>query len=126
MNNKRNISIIGGAGHVGFPLGLIFSSRGFKVNLIDKSNDNIKKINNGISPFLEEGSISLLKKMLRLKRLRATKDIREIKNSKYIIICIGTPIDSKLNPKTKDFLNFFKHLKKYINKKMGKDNRNQK
>ena len=71
MNNKRNISIIGGAGHVGFPLGLIFSSRGFKVNLIDKNNTNIKKINDGRPPFLEEGSRSLLKKMIKLKRLKA-------------------------------------------------------
>jgi len=116
MNNKRNISIIGGAGHVGFPLGLIFSSRGFKVNLIDKNNTNIKKINDGRPPFLEEGSHSLLKKMIKLKRLKATNDIREIKNSKYIIICIGTPIDSKLNPKIKGFLNFFRYLKKYVKK----------
>ena len=51
MLNKRQISIIGGAGHVGFPLGLIFSSKGYQVNLIDKNLDNIKKINQGISPF---------------------------------------------------------------------------
>jgi len=36
MINKRKISIIGGAGHVGYPLRLIFSSKGFEVNLIDK------------------------------------------------------------------------------------------
>ena len=65
MLNKRKISIIGGAGHVGFPLGLIFSSKGFKVTLIDKDKNNSKKINSGISPFLEEGSESLLKKMLK-------------------------------------------------------------
>ena len=47
MNIKRNISIIGGAGHVGFPLGLIFSSKGFKVSLIDIHEKNIEKINNG-------------------------------------------------------------------------------
>ena len=46
MNNKRNISIIGGAGHVGFPLGLIFSSRGYKVNLIDPTvNSEINNLN---------------------------------------------------------------------------------
>ena len=37
MSTKRNISIIGGAGHIGFPLGLILSSKGFKVSLIDKN-----------------------------------------------------------------------------------------
>ena len=30
MKFKNNISIIGGAGHVGFPLGLIFASKQFK------------------------------------------------------------------------------------------------
>ena len=33
---QKKISIIGGAGHVGYPLGLIFSSKGFQVTLIDK------------------------------------------------------------------------------------------
>jgi len=116
MNNKRQISIIGGAGHVGFPLGLIFSSKRFQVNLIDKNFKNINKINSGESPFLEEGSNSLLKKMLKLKRIAATDKLQAIKKSKYIIICIGTPIDSKLNPDTKNFIKFFKNLKKFINK----------
>ena len=56
MNIKRNISIIGGAGHLGFPLGLIFSSKGFNVSLIDKNLANIYKINNCEVPFLEEKS----------------------------------------------------------------------
>ena len=43
MSIKRNISIIGGAGHVGFPLGIIFSSKGYNVSLIDKNNENIQK-----------------------------------------------------------------------------------
>ena len=89
MNNKRNISIIGGAGHVGFPLGLVFGSRGFNVNLIDKNNNNIKKINSGTPPFLEDGSKPLLKKMIKLKRIKATNNIKAISNSKYIIICIN-------------------------------------
>ena len=65
MNFKRNISIIGGAGHVGFPLGLVLSSKGFKVSLIDKDKNNIKKINNGRIPFLEENSEKLLNDMIR-------------------------------------------------------------
>ena len=117
MNNNRKISIIGGAGHVGFPLGLIFSSKGYKVNLIDKNMENIKKINNGEPPYLEDGGKPLLKRMIKLKRIKATNKMQELKNNKYIIICIGTPIDKNLNPKIKNFLNFFKVLKKYISKK---------
>ena len=58
LNN--NICIIGGAGHVGAPLGIAFSSKGHKVLLIDKNKTNINKINNGQMPFLEDGCEKLL------------------------------------------------------------------
>ena len=107
MSTKRNISIIGGAGHIGFPLGLILSSKGFKVSLIDKNKNNIKKINNGEVPFLEENSNKLLTDMRKKKRIYATDQINEISKSKYIIICISTPITNQLNPNLKPFINFF-------------------
>ena len=55
MNNRNFICIIGGAGHVGTPLGLALSSKDYNVTLIDKNKKNIKKINNGIMPFTEDG-----------------------------------------------------------------------
>ena len=103
MNNKRHISIIGGSGHVGFPLGLIFSSKGFKVSLIDRHKVNNEKINSGQTPFLEENSHKLLKDMIRKKRIHATSQLNEVRRSKYIIVCIGTPITRKLNPSLKNF-----------------------
>ena len=69
MDRKKNISIIGGAGHVGFPLGLAFSYKNFRVNLIDKNINFLKKIRSGNPPFLEEGSEKLLKKVLKKKKL---------------------------------------------------------
>ena len=116
MNNKRNISIIGGAGHVGLPLGLIFSSKGFKVSLIDKHIDNNKKINSGKMPFLEENSQILLKKMIKQKKIKASNQLNHVINSKYIIVCIGTPINKKLNPSLRNFVNFFHQLKKFLKK----------
>ena len=116
MYNKRNISVIGGAGHVGFGLGLILSSKGFKVSLIDKHRANIKKINSGQVPFLEENSEKLLNKMIRRKRIYATNELNEVLKSKYIIVCIGTPINNKLNPSLTHFINFFYELKKFLNK----------
>ncbi len=116
MFNKNNICIIGGVGHVGAPLGLVLSSKGYNVVLIDKDKKNIKSLNNGIMPFLEEGSTKLLKKMIIKKKIYATQNLSEVKKSKYIIICIGTPINSQLNPNLKNFVNFFYSLKKYLNK----------
>ena len=68
MNRKKRISIIGGAGHVGFPLGLVFGSKNFSVNLIDKNLEYLKHISAGKSPFLEEGSDKLLKSVLKKKK----------------------------------------------------------
>ena len=56
MIDKNNICVIGGAGHVGAPLGLVLSSKGYNVTLIDKNKKNIQSINCGQMPFLEEGS----------------------------------------------------------------------
>ena len=46
----NNISIIGGAGHVGFPLGLAFAEAGMKINLIDLNEKNNDLINSGKIP----------------------------------------------------------------------------
>ena len=111
--NHKEISIIGGAGHVGFPLGLVFASKNFKVNLIDKNKDFLIKINKGLPPFLEQGAKSLMKKCLLKKTLFVNSNYAPIKTSKFILICIGTPIDQNLKPRIKEFLNFFYffHLK---------------
>ena len=83
---KEKIAIIGGAGHVGAPLGIALASKGFKTTLVDLNKKYIKKINNGKMPFLEEGCERLLKKNLRKKMIFATNDYSEIKKSKIIII----------------------------------------
>ena len=116
MISKKNVCIIGGAGHVGAPLGLSLSSKGFNVILIDKDRKNINIINKGNMPFVEEGCDQLLKKMIKKKKIFASKDLDNIKKSKYIIVCIGTPIDNKFNPNLKTFLDFFNKLKKYLSK----------
>ena len=116
MNSKRHISIIGGAGHVGFPLGLIFGSKGFKVSLIDNDVEKINKINISKVPFLEKNSQKLLNSMIRKKRISATNQLIEVLESKYIIVCIGTPINKQLNPSLRSFINFFYQLKKFLKK----------
>lgn len=116
MIDRNFICIIGGGGHVGAPLGLALSSKGFKVALIDKYQKNIEKINQGEMPFIEVGCEKLLKKMIRKKKIFATSKLNEIKRCKYIIVCIGTPINNKFKPDLKKFINFFYTLKKYLNK----------
>ena len=67
MISKKNniISIIGGAGHVGFPLGLSFAAKGFNVNLVDLNKNNLNKIMSGIPPFMEKGAKLVLNSCLK-------------------------------------------------------------
>ena len=79
MISGNFVSIVGGAGHVGAPLGLALSSKGYNVILIDKNKENIKKINHGEMPFIEEGCAKLLKKMISKKKIFATPELSEVK-----------------------------------------------
>ena len=116
MSFNKTLSIIGGAGHVGFPLALAFANKNYNVNIIDLNQKNLNKIKKGITPFYELGAEKILKKSLKSKKLFFSNTLESIKLSKYVIICIGTPINSKMQPKTKIFYNFFYKLFKYINK----------
>ena len=110
--NKNKIIIIGGAGHVGAPLGIALSNKGYNVTLLDLNTKFNCMLNNGKMPFIEEKCESLLKKSLKKKRINATDNFEEIKNNKYIVIAIGTNIKKNFNPEIEKLLNFFKFIKK--------------
>lgn len=114
--DNKSIAIIGGAGHVGFPLSLSFALKGFKVNLIDLNKRNLRKIKNGNVPFMEKGADKALRKCLKKNNLNFSSDLQSIKNNKYLIICIGTPIKNNLKPDLKSFFDLIKKLKKFISK----------
>ena len=114
--DKNNISIIGGSGHVGLPLGLAFAKKDMHVNLIDINKNYNNLINRGKLPFKEELGERYLINALKKKKIIASDDLIKCKSSKFIIICIGTPVNKKLEPERKKFINFFHKLKKYINK----------
>lgn len=116
MAINNTISIIGGAGHIGFPLAIAFANKNFNVNIVDKNSKNLDEIKSGKVPFYELGAKQILLKCLKKKKLSFSQSLNSIKKSKYIVICIGTPIDSKKKPQTKEFYDFFSMLKKYLNK----------
>lgn len=93
---RSTISIIG-IGRVGLPMALVLANEGFKVFGIGRDDAKIKKINKGIMPFMEKGAPSLLKKVIG-KNLFVTTDYSYIKKSDYILLTLGTPVDSNMNP----------------------------
>ena len=108
---KVDIVIVGGAGHIGLPLGLLFANKGKKVVLYDKDKKNIEKINKLQMPFMEDGGKFFLVK--NKKRIIATTNKKFISMAKIIIICIGTPV-KKSKPDLIYFFKMFKELRSYI------------
>lgn len=102
-NPWQKIVIVGGCGHVGIPLGLALASRDFDVTLLDKNEEHVAMINNGILPFKEEMADELLNKH-RNRNLRAVSDCSVVKDAQVVIFVVGTPVDEHLTPKVRNVL----------------------
>jgi UDP-N-acetyl-D-mannosaminuronic acid dehydrogenase len=93
-----DLTVIGGAGHVGIPLVLSFTAKGLTVNVNDVNLDSLTALKSGRLPFIEYGAEGLLTNALRDNRLLFTSKPSEISSSGPVIVTIGTPVDEFLNP----------------------------
>ena len=93
-----DLTIVGGAGHVGVPLVLSFAAKGLRVNVNDLNLDSLAALKSGRLPFIEHGAGELLTDALRNKRLAFTSKPGDISDSGPVIVTIGTPVDEFLNP----------------------------
>jgi len=108
---KLDLIVIGGGGHVGLPLAMVFADAGLKVGIFDINRDTLKKIQKGIMPFKEEGADILLKRVIN-KNLFTFNDPSAIKDADAVVVVIGTPVDEHLNP-------LFTLMKKFFMDIMG-------
>jgi len=106
---------VGGLGHIGLPLGIVFSSKGLKVCLQDINTESAKIVSSGSLPFVEYEAEPLLKESLENGNLSISLDPNVISQSKNIVIAIGTPVDEYMNSKTRLFLEFISSLKQHLN-----------
>ncbi len=114
MDHAYDICIIGGCGHVGLPLGLLFADKGFRVLAYDVNVASIANIENGTMPFKEEGCEELLPKVLG-KNFFLSNDRTLISQAKYIIVTIGTPVDEHINPQFSPIIQFMEDTEPYLN-----------
>ena len=110
----KEITIIGGAGHVGLAFGLICTSKNIKVHLHDINSNQLNTIKNGKMPHMETGAQKILNRALKKNLLSFSDNKKDLKLSKINIICIGTPVDEFLNPQYKIILSLVKDLLKII------------
>jgi len=97
MTFKHDISVFGACGHVGLPLSLSFADIGMSVIGVDINRESIKKVQNREMPFYEEGAQEILEKAIENGKFELTHDASACKDTKYIIIVPGTPVDKDLN-----------------------------
>ncbi len=78
MKTLQRITIVGGCGHVGLPLGIVLASKaGLQVDLLDIDSAKVDLVNSGVMPFMERGADELLREVAG-KSLRATLDPYEL------------------------------------------------
>ncbi|WP_457205836.1 nucleotide sugar dehydrogenase [Nocardioides sp. P5_C9_2] len=93
-----DVCIVGGAGHVGFPLAVAFASRGLSVAIFDINADAVEQIMAGRAPFLEPGVHEPLADALARGGLVATTDRAVVGRSEHVVVVVGTPVDQYLSP----------------------------
>ncbi|MEZ0360482.1 MAG: UDP-glucose/GDP-mannose dehydrogenase family protein [Hydrogenobacter sp.] len=85
------LTIVGG-GYVGLTTGICFSHLGHEVKLVEKVQEKVNILKEGILPIYEPGLEELLKESLKLQRISFTTDFVEgLEFSDIIFICVGTP-----------------------------------
>jgi UDP-N-acetyl-D-mannosaminuronic acid dehydrogenase len=93
-----DVTVVGGAGHVGIPLVLALADAGMRVNVNDTNKESLATMQAGHLPFIEHGAHDALLKGLADGRLIFTSAPDKIARPGPVIITIGTPIDEFLNP----------------------------
>ena len=119
----KEIAIIGGCGHVGFPLGLAMASRGFHVKLIDINEQVIENRNlyNDLSETFKKLNEDIfiyprIKINVKFEQLDLIKDLN-INFDKIKILMLDIPVNSydEDNPNINFYVNkatsFFKNKK---------------
>ncbi len=93
-----DVAVIGGAGHVGLPLSLMFADRGLSTMIIDIDAAKVEQIRSGVMPFHEAGAPEMLARTLASGKLGASTQVSEVARARHVVCIIGTPVDEHLNP----------------------------
>ena len=99
-----DVCVVGGAGHVGLPLSIVFAVKGLRVLVYDVNAKALETISRGQLPFMELGAEPLLREALAKGMLSFTTEASGVACAANIITVIGTPVDEFLNPSLKPLL----------------------
>jgi UDP-N-acetyl-D-mannosaminuronic acid dehydrogenase len=96
--DEIDLTVVGGAGHVGIPLVLCFADSGLKVLINDRNQAALDSLREGKLPFIEYDAQPVLDRALGNDSLRYGTKASDIGPNGPVIVTIGTPVDEFLNP----------------------------
>ena len=94
MSKSFEISVVGGAGHIGLPLSCFLQNHGHKVTVIDKNENVMTNASNGIVPFEEIDFKINLDQALK-NGLKFSSDISFVSKTDFVFITLGTSSNSE-------------------------------
>jgi UDP-N-acetyl-D-mannosaminuronic acid dehydrogenase len=97
-NFSHDVCVIGGGGHVGLPFALICADSGLRTVIYDVDRPKVERIRRGEMPFFEEGAEAMLRSTLASGRLTVEDRPEPIRDCRFLVMIIGTPVDEHLNP----------------------------
>jgi len=109
-----DICVVGGAGHVGLPLSIVFAAKKRRVLIYDVNQESMDIIRSGRMPFMEQGAEPLLREALAKGLLTFTSQAKDIAKAKTVVITIGTPVDEFLTPSLRVMTRCFDDLFPYL------------
>lgn len=92
LEKKASLSVIG-LGYVGMPLAIAFAKEGLNVIGFDLNETKIKKYRDGFDPTNEVGD-----EVIKATNVEFTSDERLLKESKFHIIAVPTPVNTDHTP----------------------------
>lgn len=87
INGKEKLAVVG-MGYVGLPLAIAFSEKGFDVIGFDINKHKIERYLNGEDPTNEVGN----ERIKNSKNIEFTSDETKLKEAKFIIVAVPTPV----------------------------------
>lgn len=89
---EENLALVG-LGYVGMPIAHAFAKKGINVIGFDLNKEKIELYKSGIDPTKEVGDDEI-----KNTRIQFTTDEKELKNAKFIIVAVPTPVNTDHTP----------------------------
>lgn len=92
ISQKEKLALVG-LGYVGMPIAHAFAKKGLNVIGFDLNKEKIELYKSGIDPTKEVGD-----EEIKNTRIHFTSDESELKNAKFIIVAVPTPVNTDHTP----------------------------